>query len=161
MELTGSNVRELLSYDPESGEFTWRVRPARRTPAGSRAGSVIKKGYRLIGVFGKTYMAHRVAFLWMTGEWPKLQIDHINRDKDDNRWCNLREVDQSTNQENRALARADNKLGILGVHMRDGKYRATIQVRGVRMCLGAFSTPDDAHSAYVAAKRAHHTGCTV
>jgi hypothetical protein len=86
-ELTAERLRELLNYDPDTGVFTWRVRPVHSHRVGDIAGSVrTTRGYRLIGVAGRVYKAHRLAWLYMMGEWPKDQIDHINRDPSDNRF---------------------------------------------------------------------------
>jgi hypothetical protein len=81
-------LRELLSYDPKTGMFTWRIRSARRVHIGDVAGGVNGRGYLTIRVDGRQYLAHRLAFLHMTGSWPKKEhIDHINMDRADNRWA--------------------------------------------------------------------------
>jgi hypothetical protein len=96
MTLTVERLRELLTYDPETGELRWRV-TRRRAAKGSLAGTLNRNGYRNIEVEQRCYKAHRLAWLYVTGEWPKETIDHINCKRDDNRWANLR---QATTAEN-------------------------------------------------------------
>lgn len=127
-------VLRLLKYNPRTGVFTWRVRRGGTALGGAIAGTPTSKGYISIGVLGRVYMAHTLAVLYMTGELPQKpkQVDHINRCKSDNRWCNLRVVSQSVNQHNTGL-RKDNALGVRGVRwcsVRNG-YRVRLQVAGV------------------------------
>ena len=100
--LTQARLKELLHYDPETGAFTWRVDRTNGRRAGDLAGST-REGHITIGVEGTQYYAHRLAVLYMTGKWPKagMHVDHINRQKADNRWCNLRVVSHSKNMRNR------------------------------------------------------------
>lgn len=155
-ELTQERLKELLHYDPATGVFTWRV-SAGGVKAGSVAGSLYSNGYRLIGVKGKYYLAHRLAWLYTTGAWPLSGIDHRNGVCDDNRFCNLREASKSENQHNRKTP-VNNTSGFLGVtwHTRDRKWQAQIMVGGSTLFLGSFLTPEDAHAAYLAAKAIHH-----
>ena len=98
----------------------------------------------------------------MHGEWPADEVDHINGDSTDNRLCNLRSVSREVNQENIRRAKRNSKTGLLGVmHTRGGKYRSAIRVRGVFHHLGHFDTAEQAHAAYVEAKRRLHEGCTL
>jgi hypothetical protein len=100
--LTAERLRELLHYDPDTGDFTWRT-ARKRIPAGAIAGTV-ERGFRRItiggGRHGPRYSAHRLAWLYMTGAWPNGYLDHINRDPDDNRFANLRLATNSQNQAN-------------------------------------------------------------
>jgi len=100
--LTQARLKELLHYDPKTGEFTWLVDRTNGRKAGDAAGS-LREGYRTIGVDGTQYYSHRLAVLYMTGAWPDagLHVDHINREKHDNRWENLRVVSRSKNMRNR------------------------------------------------------------
>jgi HNH endonuclease len=97
--LTAEILRVLLTYDPATGIFRWRVRAGPRA-AGSIAGSKSDDGYWVIGLGGKVYKAQRLAYLYMTVEWPPGQIDHRNIDHADNRWDNLRLADTSRNKAN-------------------------------------------------------------
>lgn len=100
MDLTKRAIAEALHYCPETGIFTSKVSRG-ATRVGNVAGTISDEGYRVLTVYGVRYKAGRVAVLLMTGEWPKGEVDHINRVKDDNRWANLRDVDASTNCLNR------------------------------------------------------------
>jgi hypothetical protein len=102
-DLTAARLRELLHYDPETGIFTW-VHGTRKSPAGSRAGYVMKGknlGYRAINLEGCCYYEHRLAWLYMTGAWPQHQIDHDNHARTDNRWSNLFDRTPKENVANR------------------------------------------------------------
>jgi hypothetical protein len=143
-DLIPSRIRELLDYDPETGHLTWRVDRAMRVRAGDRAGYSDYSGYITIRINGTNYQAHRLAWLWMKGEWPEEEIDHINRIRDDNRWSNLREANRSGNVVN---SPPREKLSDLprGVHIRpSGKFQATI----AHMYLGTFETADEAAEVY-------------
>jgi hypothetical protein len=89
-------VHELLSYEPRFGYFFWKINRG-SSKAGDVAGSVCPDGYRLIKVDGKSYKAHRLAWLMTHGEWPAEQIDHINGVRTDNRIVNLREASKKQN----------------------------------------------------------------
>lgn len=150
-------LKELLHYCPETGAFTRLIKTSNRIKIGSVAGYA-RPGCRLvISVDGKLYHAHRLAWFWMTGEWPKDQINHINGVRDDNRWDNLREATRSQNQQNRKV-NSNNKSGYMGVswQRRAGKWVAHIKIAGCNRYLGLFTTPEDAHAAYLAAKAEHH-----
>src|SRR5687768_770720 len=109
--LTAEKLRELMDYNPDTGVFLYRKRRGRRS-AGLEAGSIVK-GYRLISL-GKQYSAHRLAWLYVYGEWPAGDLDHINCVRDDNRIANLREATDSQNNANRTLA-PKNSSGFKGV----------------------------------------------
>jgi hypothetical protein len=146
--ITAERLRELLHYEPETGIFVWLVKPSRRVRAGAVAGCIYC-GYRRIKVGPRLYPAHRLAFLWMTGEWPKAEIDHINMDRADNRWRNLREASHSQNQVNRSL-QSTNTSGFKGVswHSRTHKWTSRIQINGKRKNLGCFDSPERAFLEY-------------
>lgn len=91
-ELTAGRLKELLTYDPETGVFIWRGWRSGSAVAGSVAGSLHSDGYVCIKIGRCLYRAHRLAFLYMTGSRPIGQVDHINMNRADNRWCNLRET---------------------------------------------------------------------
>ena len=99
MEL--EKLKTLLHYDSKSGDFIWKTSVNDRIKIGDKAGSLYNNGYVNISIGGKRYKAHRLAFLYMTGKFPTGQIDHVNKDRSDNRWSNLREVSHVENQRNR------------------------------------------------------------
>jgi hypothetical protein len=113
-------------------------------------GGLTPKGYWKIGVDGHRYHAHCLAWLYMTGEWCELDIDHRNGDRADNRWSNLREATRTQNNGNGKRPR-NNSTGFKGVHFfkQTGRYQAGITVDGRRQHLGYFSDPEDAHAAYL------------
>jgi hypothetical protein len=117
-----------------------------QVPRGSIAGHVGADGYRTIMIDGKAYKAQRLAWLLHTGSWPKDQIDHANRIKDDNRFVNLREATKSQNQINSGMYR-NNKSGYRGVYFNktSGKWAAEIKRNGVMRRVGFFVTPEEAH----------------
>lgn len=162
--LTAARLREVLHYDPETGVFT-RVAARASTYVGKPAGCVNKAlGYIVVSVDGRPYYGHRLAILWMTGEWPKGQGDHINGDRTDNRWCNLRDVPKTTNVQNVHKARRHNASGLLGVRkVRTGgdRWDGMITHNKRLIYLGSFPTPEAAHEAYLEAKRRLHAGCTI
>jgi HNH endonuclease len=88
--ITRTRLKEFLHYDPETGVFTWLVKPCRNILAGSIAGNVMNEGYVMVKIDRKNYKAHRLAWLYVHGTFPPDQLDHINRGRADNRLCNLR-----------------------------------------------------------------------
>ena len=146
-------VRTMLNYDPETGVFTWNC-DVSNVKAGSRTGSKTKKGYLLIRLNKKQYLAHRLAWFWMTGIWPAGLIDHKNTDKTDNRWGNLRQASNSDNLLNRGR-NSNNSSGFKGVSFDKsaGKFAAYLTVKGQRKHLGYYETPEAAHAAYAGAIR--------
>ena len=152
--ITADALRDALSYDPLTGKFTWKM-PRRKIVVGAEAGFIDRLGYRHIRIDLKLYRAARLAFLYMTGEWPSDEIDHINCVRDDNAWSNLREANRSQNTANR---RTKNATGFRGVflHRKTGLYRAEIRKDGRAKSLGYFKSPEDAHAAYVAAGKTVH-----
>lgn len=162
--MTQDELKELLTYDPETGVFRNRIKRARSVIVGAVAGCVLDNGYRVIAIGGKDYSAHRLAFLYMTGAMPDGMVDHINGLRDDNRFANLRVRDNSLNQQNQRRARPHSASGTLGVHRggwKGSKWSSEIQHRGVRYRLGTFDTPEEARAAYLAKKREIHEGCTI
>ena len=159
--LTAQRLRELLHYDPETGVFTYRVKRGICQP-GDVAGSEMKRGNHGMGIDYRRYSSHRLAWLYMTGEWPDKEIDHRDGDPLNNRWENLRLATSAQNKQNQRNPKGNNTSGFLGVflhgHAKDGspKWRARIQLDGKGTHLGLFDTPERAHAAYVEAKRRLH-----
>jgi len=158
MNLIADRLRELLNYDRETGIFTWAI-TRRGCRKGSVAGCKMKHGYIAIRLDDALYTAHRLAWLHVTGEWPANQIDHINRDRADNRFSNLRAVTNAENAQNQK-ARA-NKSGFTGVRKENSKWLAEIKINYKPIRIGLFETPEAAHEAYVAAKRKYHFNSTL
>lgn len=160
--LTAARLRELLHYNPDTGEFTRLVQTCGRALVGDIAGTDHVRGYRRIRVENVSHMAHRLAWLHVHGEWPAGLIDHIDGNPGNNRIGNLRVVNSSLNQQNQRRARSDNRQsGLLGVHPNYKKWSAGIRVNGKRIHLGSFDTPEEAHEAYLKAKRELHPTCTI
>lgn len=160
---SAERVRELLSYDPETGSCVWRV-SRNGCKVGGVAGSLRSDGYLNMRIDGRSYLAHRVAFLYIHGIWPTNQIDHIDRIKSNNRIDNLREATVSENGQNRHLAQSNNRsCGLLGVtwHKGDSKWMAQLCVDGKRNYLGSFALPEEAHAAYLRAKNDLHPFSTL
>lgn len=152
--LTHAELLRVLDYNPETGLFYWRVRLGARGNPGSVAGSSTDQGYRMTRIGGKRYLLHRLAVFYTTGEWPTTDVDHINRDRSDNRWSNLRVVTHAQNHQNRAVGRA-NKSGSRGVcwAANDRRWRASITVGGKSVYLGNFKEKEDAIAAREHAER--------
>jgi hypothetical protein len=147
-DLTAARLQELLHYNPDTGIFTWRVARNQKAIVGSEAGHKEAKGYRSICIDGKDFKAHRLAWLYVHGRWPKAQIDHRNRVKDANWILNLREATNAENQMN-TKTRSDNTSGIRGVYFdkNAGKWRAQAVIAGKRKALGSFDTAEHAAAA--------------
>ncbi len=150
---TQERLKELLDYDPETGLFTRKTGRGGRPP-GSLMGCKPKGdfGYVLVGIDRRVYLAHDVAFVFMTGVWPSEDVDHVNTVKDDNRWCNLRAATRSQNNANSHL-RKDNTSGLKGVSFNKERQRwvAQIGISGRQTNLGRSETPEAAYAAYAAA----------
>jgi hypothetical protein len=154
--LNAETLRTLLSYEPETGLFTWKHK-RKRVFQGDIAGATHKSGYIVIGCQGKIWPAHRLAWLYMTGRLPPSFIDHIDGNKTNNRWRNLRLASRSENSRNRG-AQKNNKSGFKGVSWDSSnqKWRAIIYVDGKKIALGRFSCPVAAHQAYSEAAESFH-----
>ena len=157
--VSAERLRELLHYDPETGVFTRLKASGGGEPAGSIAGWLDKStGYVRCNLDGICYRVHRLAWLYMTGEWPADQIDHINGERADNRFANLREATNAQNVQNRRKQR-NNTSGYPGVSWFQTKWQAHIRINGKLKHLGCFDNPKTAHDAYLKAKREHHPFC--
>ena len=164
--LTADQLRAVLDYNPRTGVFTWRRRmPTRQYDktwntryAGTIAGTpTVPRGYVQILVDRRLYLAHRLAHLWITGEWPKHEVDHRDGDPTNNRWNNLRVATSSQNKMN-GVRRSDNTSGYRGVWFdkRRELWVAEIRGDGIRRHLGYFPTAEAAAAAYAeAAARLH------
>lgn len=161
MRITHERLKELLHYEPETGFFRWKVIRTNGMKIGQIAGGSHGDGYIAIGVMKKIYLAHRLAWFYMTGEFPANEIDHKDMNRSNNTWSNLREVSGTVNRQNIKSARRHNKTGFLGVHRNKFSFCAQIRIQGKPVWLGSFRTAELAHDAYIAAKRKHHEGCLI
>lgn len=156
--ITADVLRDLMSYDKETGVMTWK----KGHIAGNEAGCKRKDGYCVIRIFDVLYYRHRLAWLHAYGINPTYTIDHINGVAGDDRLDNLRDVPMATNNENtRKAPKSNTSSGYLGVQKNHGRWQAHITVKGKRYMLGTYDTPIDAHNVYLAAKRKLHAGCTI
>lgn len=163
--ITEEILKERLDYDPETGLFVWKPNSKNDNAWAARyvgkvAGSKTTKGYLQLNIKinnkAYTYLQHALAWLYMFGELPKLDLDHINGIPTDNRICNLRLATQSENSQNIFKPKITNKLNTLGVYPVGKKFFSTIMINGVSTRLGTFSTIEEAHIAYLNAKRVLH-----
>lgn len=155
-------LRQLLRYEQDTGKLFWLPRPLEMFEsgkftarhnwlvwnsrfAGTEAFTSINKGYRVGAIYRQNVCAHRVAWALVTGAWPTDQIDHINHDRTDNRWANLRVATPVENSRNQSMM-ASNTSGVCGVswHRGAGKWRAQIDVAGKQKHLGLFDSMEDA-----------------
>ena len=144
--MNADSLRAILNYDPDTGVFTWLADKG-RAYAGDIAGSQRRDRYVIIGLNGKPYRAHRLAWMYVYGEFPQ-EIDHINGDPSDNRLINLRLATRAQNVANTKKKKNSGNL-LKGVTpARNSCYRAQIRVQGKNTYLGTFATEQDAHVAY-------------
>lgn len=152
--ITQERLKEMLSYDLETGVFRWKVKRG-GVEIGSVAGSLNGHRYRYITVDGRNCRAHRLAWLFVHGVWPSKEIDHINGDKDDNRLENLREATRAENQRNVGM-RSNNTTGFKGVYPYKDKYRALASHNGKLISLGYYATALLASDARIAFAKVNH-----
>lgn len=155
--ITQIELKELLDYDPNTGIFRWKKTTSYKKLNGQIAGYNNGRGYYRISINNKKYMAHRLAWLYMTGNWPNEYIDHINGIGTDNRFCNLRQATQKENLQN-ARIRNDNTSGYTGVYwfQSRNKWVSKIWFNGKSIHLGYFDDPAIAYQAYLDAKQKYH-----
>jgi HNH endonuclease len=152
--LTAKYLRTILRYNKRTGLFTWRINKGPTARKNGIAGSYNGQGYRDIMIDGTTYRASRLAFLYVNGRWPKNDVDHIDANRTNDAWKNLRPATRGQNCWNRKLSTA-NTTGAKGVdRVKYGLYRAKIQHKGKVIYLGRFQTLNEAALTYAtAAKR--------
>ena len=153
-DLTAQRLREVLNYDPLTGVFTWLVQLRHDRPPGALAGTV-RGPYLQIGIDQARFYAHRLAWLYMTGEWPRKQIDHKNRDGMNNAWANLRDVSASANCRNTVRGNLHGQ----GVSKNKGHtWHSKIDIGGSYCFLGNFLSPESAEKAFLMCRALHSQG---
>lgn len=146
---SAAELWELFSYNPLTGELFWRIRRSSQTRLDGPAGFTNAYGYRSIKLGGFQRLAHRLVWAWVTGADPgKIQLDHKDQNKANNRIWNLR---LCTDTQNRA-----NILGMRGWCRANGRYKARLIHNGKTLYLGTYDTPEEAHAAYLAARKRLH-----
>lgn len=155
---TLARVHQLFHYDPETGVFTNKIARNPKAPKGALAGYVNTIGYSVIQIDKQKIYAHRLAWFYVTGNWPSHEIDHINRNRSDNRLCNLRLATSTKNKHNTSF-RANNTSGHRGVtwHKKRKKWQAQISVNNQHQYLGVFDSLDDAITARELAAAKFHS----
>ena len=164
--ITQKRLKELLSYDKNTGIFVWIKNSNSNNSSKNRLGKTAgcnSAGYKLILIDKRLYKAHRLAWLYEHGVFPEEDIDHVDGTKDNNAIDNLRVVSKAENSQNQRKARKDNKLGLLGVYFNKltNTFRSRIMVKGKMIEIGSFSTAEEAYQAYLIAKRNLHITCTI
>lgn len=159
MALTAERLRELVHYDPDTGIFT-RKTDRGGFAVGSEMGCVSHRGYSKICIDKRRYYAHRLAWLYMHGETPKV-VDHINGNTSDNRLTNLRNVDQAGNLQNMKRMNRTNTSGFTGVTRKRKRWTAQLSLNEKHVSLGVYETKEEAYAAYVEAKRILHPMSTI
>lgn len=156
-DLKWEHLREVLRYDPLTGEWTW-LKNFRSDRVGTSAGSRRSSGRLVIKIGEELFYANRLAWFYMTGRWPLNEVDHEDTDCTNDRWSNLRDIPGNKNAQNKRRAYRNNKSsGVLGVQRRpNGTFRADIRVDGKAIHLGTHSTSEAAEQAYKDAKVKHH-----
>lgn len=154
MQLSQTDLKELLQYDPVTGEFFWKKNTSSRNLVGKPAGYT--KGYVFIRIQKKLHYAHRLAFLYMTGAFPKENVDHINGIRSDNRWINLRNASAQINKKNCAKYR-NNTSGAFGVtwDARKNMWLVRVMVNYKSLHIGYFDTIEEAAQARKEAEMLH------
>jgi len=142
--LTQEMLKNIIHYSPETGIFTW-AKPRQGIKITDKVGTLKPNGYILILINSKLYRAHRLAWLYMTSNWPENDIDHINGKRDDNRFCNLREATKEQNNWNKKV-RKDSTTGIKNVlyYPKYETYYVKITANKVSHTFGPFKTKDEA-----------------
>jgi HNH endonuclease len=153
--MTQDELKSIVNYNADTGIFTWKVRASNASKVGDLCGTLMSIGYIRLTIKWEMILAHRAAWLYVYGQMPSGDIDHINGVRSDNRIVNLRDVPRRLNLQNRAPSK-DGRL--LGTHFckSSGKWIAQIQVDGKKKRLGTFTSEIEAHNAYVREKRAVH-----
>ena len=159
--LTQQYLKSIFSYDPYTGILTRIRSTGSGSVVGSSPAACRRDGYIRISVNNCQYLAHRLVWLHFYGSWPNHQVDHINGNRADNRIANLRDISNAGNGQNRHGHNKNCSSGFLGVYKHGDRWVTKIKVDRKPVHIGVFSTPEEAHAAYVEAKRNLHGACTI
>lgn len=154
-------LKRIVAYDVSTGVFTWKVKTCRKTSVGAVCGCKDASGRVYIRINKKLYLSHRLAWFYVNGEFPNKFIDHINGNCSDNRIDNLREATHGENMQNLRKARSDSNSKLIGAMPDKKKWSSSIKLNHKKVYLGSFETKEDAHLAYLNAKRTMHPFCTI
>lgn len=149
--LTQRRLKEVLKYYPNIGQFVWRKPPKYHPRMKEKIAGSFRYGYRVISIDGGKYPASRLAFLYMIGRFPMNLVDHIDCNRSNDRWANLREATRLQNARNRSIGKPGKALP-MGVRMMNGKYQSRISVMKKMVYLGCFQSENEAHLAYICAR---------
>jgi len=161
MILDKKELQRLVRYCPESGKLYWQASNHPKQIVGKEIGSINDIGYHVLSVHKNVLLAHRLIWFLYYGEWPTGVIDHINLIRSDNRISNLRDTTRRVNQENRIAAQSNSSTKLLGAFTYGNRFRSQIKACGKLYHLGVFNTSEEAHAAYIKAKRQLHEGNTL
>ena len=152
-------LRKAMIYEPVSGQFFWIAPPPEHAELRGREAGAPRKGnhkyYWVIKIGGKAYRRSWLAYLWMTGDWPADQIDHVNGNSLDDRWENLRAATATENAQNHKRRAKKSPLPMGVREVPSGRFAARIAVNKQKIHLGTFDTPESASRAYQTARREH------
>lgn len=149
MSVSHERLKSVLSYNKKTGAFRWKKKTCFKVVVGKIAGSPHCEGYWSIGLDGQVYLAHRLAWFYVTGEWP-VEVDHKNGKRCDNRWVNLRDAGgRSKNNYNQKIS-VRNSSGFKGVGKVGNRFRSRVVHNNKNIHMGYFDTPEEAHAAYLA-----------
>lgn len=155
--LTQDYLKSILDYNVDTGIFTWKISNNRKIKIGDIAGTIRPDKYIQIRINGKTYLGHRLSWLYVYGKFTEQTIDHINNNPSDNRICNLREASVQENMYNRKINKS-NKSGIKGIcwHKCTNKWRARLTVNGKEKHIGLFDNLELAELAIIETRNKYH-----
>ena len=161
--ITHDELLAIITYDALTGQFNNKKQRSPRALAGESCGWINALGYRAMTINKEYHLANRLAWFYMTGQWPDVEIDHLNGIRSDNRFGNLRPATREINMQNRRKARSDSASGVIGAHWhrKSGKWASRISVGQKGRYLGLFDSAQEASAAYIKAKRELHAGCTI
>ena len=152
-EITKELLHEFLDYNEQTGWLVWKVHRGGTARKGARAGTIDYEGYRLVSIYNKTYKAHRLIWMYMTGSWPVGVIDHIDRNPDNNKFDNLRDCSHSDNAHNKFSSRGKSSYQGVYLDSKSGRPTAMIRLNGKPRYLRSFDTEEEASIAYLSVKK--------